>query len=105
MAGPLWRVGLQKPHDGIAESASNSLIPCLAGRMSEKGAAINDLARFGRTYVDITHECCSDLIHVTIQQDPTIAEMVKDLVLADSISKWHANLNSETARRLKVAFH
>ncbi len=104
MAAPLWRVGLHKPHDGIVESASNSLIPCSAGRMSEKCATINDPARFGRTYVHITHECCSDLVHVMIQQDPTIVEMVKDLVLADSISKWHADLDSETARRLKAAF-
>jgi hypothetical protein len=72
--------------------------------MSEKCASINDPGRFGKTYVHITHECCSDLIHVMIQQDPTIVDMVKDLVLADSISKWYADLDSETARRLRAAF-
>ena len=104
MAAPLWRAGLKKPHDGIVESVSSSLVPCSAGRMSEKCATINDPARFGKTYAHITHECCSDLIHVQIQQDPAIVEMVKNLVLADSISKWYADLDFETSRRLKATF-
>jgi pimeloyl-ACP methyl ester carboxylesterase len=104
MAAPLWRVGLKKPHDGIVESASNSLIPCSAGRLSEKCATINDPVRFGRTYVHVTHEHCSDLIHVMIQQDPAIVELVKNLVLADSISKWRSDMDSETSRTLTASF-
>jgi pimeloyl-ACP methyl ester carboxylesterase len=104
MAAPLWRVALKQPHDGIVEAVSNSLIPCAAGRKSEKCESINDPARFGKTYLHLTHERCSDLTHVMIQQDPTIIEIVKNLSLADTIVDWFKNLDSETSRRLKASF-
>jgi hypothetical protein len=103
-SAPLWGIGLKRPHDGIVESQSNSLIPCASGRISEKCATINDPGRFGRTYVHLTHERCSDLTHVMIQQDSAIVDLVKDLCLADSITNWHDGLDRDDARHLKVVF-
>jgi pimeloyl-ACP methyl ester carboxylesterase len=103
-AAPLWRVGLQRPHDGIVEAVSNSFIPCSAGRTSEKCPTINHPDRFGRTYVHVTHECCSELTHVMIQHDPSIILVVKDLVAADSISIWYSSLDLEQSRRLRAVF-
>jgi pimeloyl-ACP methyl ester carboxylesterase len=103
-AAPLWRVGLQRPHDGIVEAVSNSFIPCSAGRTSEKCPTINHPDRFGKTYVHVTHECCSELTHVMIQHNPSIILVVKDLVAADSISGWYSGLDREQSRVLKTVF-
>jgi pimeloyl-ACP methyl ester carboxylesterase len=105
MAAPLWRVALRKPHDGIVEAVSNGLIPCGAGRMSEKCGTINDPARFGRTYAHVNHERCSELTHVAIQHDDEIINLVKNLCAASSIVSWHEGLTKEESRRIAVVFH
>jgi pimeloyl-ACP methyl ester carboxylesterase len=103
-AAPLWRIALQRPHDGIVEAASNSFIPCSAGRASEKCPTINHPDRFGRTYVHITHECCSELTHVMIQHNPFIIELVKDIAASATIHDWYGNLNPEQLRGIRAIF-
>ncbi len=103
-AAPLWRIGLQRPHDGIVEAASNSFIPCSAGRTSEKCPTINHPDRFGKTYVHITHECCSELTHVMIQHNPVIIEVVKDIVASATIHDWYNDLDPDQLRGLRAVF-
>jgi hypothetical protein len=98
---PLWRVALRKPHDGIVEAVSNSLIPCEAGRTSEKCPAINHSGRFGKTYAHITHVRCSDLTHVTTQHDEVIIDLVKNIVGFESISAWYESLIENAFRDIR----
>lgn len=101
---PLWRVGLAKPHDGIVESASNSLIPSGSGRWSEKSAEINNPGRIGPTYFHIEHKVCDDLTHVSLQHNPDIINLVKNLAFAQNLDQWRQSLTDEEIQPLKISF-
>lgn len=90
---PLWKIGLKKPHDGIVEAESNSLIPCTAGRLSEKCASIRSASATGYTYAHIEHDVCGELIHTMIQKNHLIIELVKRLLHnreLDLVSWYHS---------------
>jgi pimeloyl-ACP methyl ester carboxylesterase len=101
---PLWRIGLAKPHDGIVESASNSLIPSGSGRWSEKSAEINNPGRIRPTYFHIEHKVCDDLTHVSLQHNPDIINLVRDLAFAQNVDQWRQSLTDEEIQPLKIRF-
>ncbi len=97
---PLWRPAIDRPHDGIVELEGCKLAPTGPGRRSEKDAAINHPERFGDTYLHIFHEHCDELLHVTLQGNETIIEIVKGLLLATSVRDWAATRSDEEVRHL-----
>ncbi len=99
---PLWHPAIDRPHDGIVEQQSCAMVPTGAGRRSEKTPSINDRARFGDTYVHIFDHTCDDLMHVTIQSNSTVIDIVKSILLAASLPAWRQSLHRDVARRLKV---
>ncbi len=99
---PLWHPAIDRPHDGIVEEHSCAMVPTGAGRRSEKTPSINDRARFGDTYVHIFHDTCDDLMHVTLQGNSAVIDIVKSLLLAESLPAWRQNLNLDIARHLRV---
>jgi pimeloyl-ACP methyl ester carboxylesterase len=88
---PLWKIGLEIPHDGIVEESSNRLIPNpgVLGYRSEKTAQIDFPSQFpGHTYVHVIHEACYECTHVTLQHNEDIIRLVADIVLARSLDAW-----------------
>ncbi len=84
----LTEIKIERPHDGIVEEASVSLIPRVAGRISEKNASIQDPARRGRTYAHVTPFSMHKCAHSGIQSDAAVAEAIKGIMLADGAVAW-----------------
>jgi len=101
---PLWKVGLEKPHDGIVEKRSNCFVPSGPGRNSEKKGVINDSSKFGRTYLHVEHVAAEHLTHVLIQHDPEIIELVRSIVRAPTLVDWYNGLTREQLRELDITF-
>ncbi len=101
---PLWKVGLEKPHDGIVERRSNCFVPSGPGRNSEKKGALSDPAKFGRTYLHAEHVSAERLTHVEIQHDPDIIRLVRSIVGSPTLSDWYNSLPKEQLRDLDITF-
>jgi pimeloyl-ACP methyl ester carboxylesterase len=99
---PLWRISLGKPHDGIVEEASNSLEPKQGGRLSEKqGAAVNP-DRLKPTYMHVNVNECDELVHVEIQHDRVIIELVKSLLLTADLPGWWKGLSDSELEKMRT---
>ena len=101
---PVWKVNLERPHDGIVERRSNSFVPEDFGRRSEKSLTINHAPPSGRTYAHLEPAICEELTHVMIQHDPEVIEVVRSLLMAPSLEDWHRDLENRIHQRLRVAF-
>ncbi|MEO6527942.1 MAG: alpha/beta fold hydrolase [Gemmatimonadaceae bacterium] len=87
----LWswaEIKIERPHDGVVEEASVSLIPRKAGRFSEKSVSIQQSPKHGRTYCHATAISALDSMHMAIQSDASVAEVIKGILLAGSIVAW-----------------
>jgi pimeloyl-ACP methyl ester carboxylesterase len=99
---PLWRISLGKPHDGIVEEASNSLDPKQGGRHSEKqGAAVNP-NRLKPTYMHVNVNECDELVHVEIQHDQVIIDLVKSLLLTADLPGWWKGLSDKELEKMRT---
>lgn len=88
---PLWKIGMEVPHDGIVEESSNRLIPAagILGYVSEKTSQIDYPECFNRhTYVHVVNRSCLELTHVMLQHDPEVIQLVTDIILAASLDQW-----------------
>ena len=92
---PLWAPQMDRPHDGIVEERSNTLVPDAAGRRSEKRRTLTDPLQWGYTYAHVVTERCDDLNHVTLHLDPLVIELVADIAAAPSLLDWHRGLTPE----------
>ncbi len=101
---PLWKVSLEKPHDGIVEERSNSFVPPGPGHYSEKNGTLANPAQFGRTYVHVEHSAAENLTHVLIQHDANIIELVRSILLAPTLTAWYAGLDRGALRHLAITF-
>ena len=101
---PLWKVGLEKPHDGIVERRSNCFVPAGPGRHSEKNGVLSNSAKFGRTYIHVEHDAADRLTHVLIQHDPDIIALVRTILQAPTLLDWYNGLTREQLRRLDITF-
>jgi pimeloyl-ACP methyl ester carboxylesterase len=101
---PLWKVSLEKPHDGIVEERSNSFLPPGPGHYSEKNGSLSNPAKFGRTYLHVEHRAAQSLTHVLIQHDSRIIDLVRSILLAPTLSDWYANLDKSASRPLTISF-
>lgn len=81
---PLFAVKLSKPHDGVVEMVSNKLIPCSAGRESEKRDSINHQDTTPVTYAHVEVESCRKLTHVELQSDRDVFEAIAEIILVAS---------------------
>ncbi len=99
---PFWKVGLERPHDGIVETRSNTLLNPGSGRHSEKDLSILHPERIESTYAHIHHTAVEGLTHVEIQHNPEVVEMVKQIVEAPSLRDWEAKLDAAALRKIKV---
>jgi pimeloyl-ACP methyl ester carboxylesterase len=95
---PYSEIEIERPHDGIVEESSVSLIPRDAGLLSEKNSSIQDPTTFGRTYCHATPISALDRTHMTIHRDDSFAEAIKGIVLADNVVAWRDAL-SPTVRQ------
>jgi pimeloyl-ACP methyl ester carboxylesterase len=98
---PLWSPVIEKPHDGVVEETSTSLVPAGAGRRTEKNASITDAARWGYTYAHVSTPRCDELNHVMIHSDPEIVRLVVDCATAESLQAWVDGLTPE--QRLDIS--
>jgi len=101
---PLWKVGLEKPHDGIVERRSNCFVPAGPGRHSEKNGVLSNSSKFGRTYIHVEHAAADRLTHVLIQHDPDIIALVRSILEAPTLLDWYDGLTREQLRRLDITF-
>jgi pimeloyl-ACP methyl ester carboxylesterase len=81
-------IKIDRPHDGIVEEASVSLIARTAGRVSEKSSAIQQPAKRGRTYAHITPFTMRECAHSAIQNDDAVAAAIKGIMLAGGTVAW-----------------
>jgi hypothetical protein len=89
----LWSVELDIPHDGIVEESSVSLIASEGSRFSEKTPAIEHPDRFRPPrYAHIETRSARQLTHTDIQNDPVVIALVRDLIAAGSLWRWHRKL-------------
>lgn len=108
---PLWKIGIEVPHDGIVEESSNRLIPSagVLGYISEKTSQIEFPEQFSsHTYVHVIHEACLGLTHVTLQHDAEIIQLVGDIIFTRSLDNWLMDIHaSEKFRSLtpRPRFH
>jgi hypothetical protein len=93
----VFSIKLSRPHDGIVEMASNNLIPCVAGRESEKLNSINFPTTV--TYAHVEPYSSRNLTHVQLHSDRDVLETVAEIILAQPtnptnsrIETWYANL-------------
>jgi pimeloyl-ACP methyl ester carboxylesterase len=98
---PFFRSELARPHDGIVEERSNSLVPFAAGHRSEKRATLLDPGAQGFTYAHVWIDRCDDLTHVMIHSDPEIVALVTRLAGSPSLMEWFNSLTSEERMRIK----
>lgn len=84
----LSEIKIDRPHDGIVEEASVSLMPRAAGRVSEKNGSIQEPAKRGRTYAHVTPYSMRQCAHTGIQRDESVAGAIKGIMLADGAVAW-----------------
>jgi len=97
----LWRITMEKPHDGIVEEQSNRLVPSGSARYSEKSDV---LARNGiKEYGHFVPKISDDLIHVEIQHNPEIIDLVKEIALSKGAEDWF-DMNSSNVSILSASF-
>ncbi len=91
---PLWKVPIERPHDGIVEESSNSLISDSSRAWTEKTSEITNPGKVstppGHTYAHIVDHVCLDLTHVMIQGNPRIIALVSDLISAKNLDDWYS---------------
>lgn len=108
---PLAAIKLKRPHDGIVERDSNCLIPCEAGRESEKCASINFPDKTPVSYAHVEPDSSRRLTHVQLQSDKDIYEVIAEIVftpsgtgaggkLATRLENWTAGLTGKSLRRI-----
>jgi pimeloyl-ACP methyl ester carboxylesterase len=108
---PLWKIGMEVPHDGIVEESSNRLIPApgILGYVSEKTSQIDYPEQFSaHTYVHVIHEACRELTHITLQHDKDIIELVAEISIAPTLDQWYAGVLASGKYRaltLRPRFH
>ncbi|MCP4151538.1 MAG: alpha/beta hydrolase [bacterium] len=103
---PLWKVTLERPHDGIVEASSNCLIPAGSARWSEKAGPINFHNKYEKkSYAHIFHIACDRLTHVKLHKDKEIIEIVYGLAFSDSLNSWYDGLSKEDAHKFDVKCH
>lgn len=90
---PLLAFSLQKPHDGIVELRSVELFPPEPGKWSgyasEQMDSIKAPEPSQKTYADVWQPALDSLHHVNVtSEDEEIMDLVKSLVLADSLPEW-----------------
>jgi pimeloyl-ACP methyl ester carboxylesterase len=100
---PGFRVELDKPHDGIVKESSVCLIPRSADHFSEKSSAIEEPARFGRSYGHITPESALESTHMLIQRDSYVADAIKGVLLAGNVVQWASDLTLEERENYRLA--
>ncbi len=99
---PFWKIGLERPHDGIVERRSNTLLDPGSGRSSEKDLCILHPDRVKSTYAHIHHSAVEGLTHVEIQHNADIVAMVKQIIEAPSLEDWENSLDIAALRKIKV---
>jgi len=99
---PLSGIEIERPHDGVVEERSVCMMNGPSDMQSEKSGAIGDAKKFGVTYCHAVPDTAVDDTHMSIQDDPRVAGIVKELILADSIVAWHDALNLDQLERMKV---
>jgi pimeloyl-ACP methyl ester carboxylesterase len=98
-------IKLSRPHDGIVEMASNNLIPCLAGRESEKKNSIN-FPNTPVTYIHIEPDSCRGLTHVQVQSNRDVFEVIVEILLTpvqpgrSRLEDWWNGLNGSSRDRI-----
>ena len=99
--GPLFTINMERPHDGIVEERSNSLIPCKPGRWSEKAATLN--SPIGpRTYVHAVPKASEELTHTDIHSNSEVMKIIGDIMQAPSVAAWRAALTEVDYSSLQV---
>lgn len=93
-------VSMEIPHDGIVEEASNCLIPCKAGRWSEKAISINNNGE--PSYAHVEDRACQELTHVCIHHSDDVIDIVTAVMLKPTIRSWMESLNIEEQDRIRV---
>jgi pimeloyl-ACP methyl ester carboxylesterase len=96
---PNWAISMARPHDGIVEERSNSLVPAGAGRWSEKSAGICNQTS-PRRYVHVQLKECETVTHTDIQKTPDVINLMKDIYDSPDLDKW---LMSQRAKGLNVS--
>lgn len=91
----LWsfsQISITRPHDGIVEEASVSLVPRVEGRISEKNSAIQSPATHGRTYCHAVPLSMLRCAHMGIQSDEAVAAVIKGIMTAGGVVAWNTQL-------------
>jgi pimeloyl-ACP methyl ester carboxylesterase len=92
---PFISVRLSRPHDGVVERNSNSLIPCDTAQWSEKAKSINFKANPSPTYIHVQHRICDELTHGRIQSSLKLLRIVWEIMQAGSIASWTSRLTEK----------
>jgi hypothetical protein len=111
---PWAAIKLTTPHDGIVEMISNNLIPCLAGRESEKKDSINLKDSTPVSYAHVETDSCRKLTHVHLQADIDIFETIAEIIFTPSrpvtvgpggsrLLRWRAGLAGKSKERIMRA--
>ncbi|KQQ49121.1 hypothetical protein ASF69_21475 [Rhizobium sp. Leaf311] len=107
LEGALLRTSLariKRPHDGIVEESSNSLMQCPRGTEKQDSYGGPKGSRRA-TYAHVGLAVCSDLNHVEIHKDDVVIDVVSDLIsrkFADKtnsapvLENWYDNIPPDT---------
>ncbi len=78
-------------------------MPVIAGRWSEKADSISSITPASdKSYCHIRHRAADELHHVDVTHDPRIAELVKSLVLTESLPRWIDAEESSRAHEMQI---
>jgi pimeloyl-ACP methyl ester carboxylesterase len=108
---PVAAIKLKRPHDGIVERDSNCLIPCEAGRESEKCASINFPDKVQVSYAHVEPDSSRRLTHVQLQSDNDIYEIIAEIIFSrigvdpqgrkmTRLENWRACLTRKSLTRI-----
>jgi len=99
---PLSGIEITRPHDGVVEESSVNMMPSDPALSSEKTEVNDDPERYGVSYCHVVPDSALDDNHMGIHADQRVAEIVRELILADSIVDWHDTLTPKDRRRTRV---
>jgi pimeloyl-ACP methyl ester carboxylesterase len=97
----LWphaEIELERPHDGIVEESSVSMLNPTADAYSEKSLAIQEPGKYGRSYAHITPVSSRDDTHMQIQGDQSVVRMIQDVILTGSVLDWNDSMPKSVRR-------
>jgi pimeloyl-ACP methyl ester carboxylesterase len=94
---PLWKVGLERPHDGIVEASSVDLGARQGGVFSERSVDCNENGKAAK-YVHAEHKQHLHSTHIQVHTAKATADLIKLLLLSPDLASWRQGIRDQGQR-------